>query len=312
MADPAELWRWLLAALGEHEPAALLIVADSRGSSPGKAGAKMAVTADAAIGTIGGGLIETDLLAATRAMLANGEIEPRVVQRAHHPSKNLKPSGMICGGEQTVLIYPCKPMDRGAFERLRDCEASAMLVDEHGLQVLAGDAGPYTQAFIGGEDWHYRENLDARNRAFIIGGGHVGLALSKILDTLDFEITVIDEREPPDSLAANTYARYKSRMPYADIGDGIPEGGDVFVFIMTHDHHGDRAALRALAGKRFAYLGLLGSRHKIEGVHRLLAGEVSAEQWQRVHAPMGLAIGSHSPEEIAISIAAEVVQILNA
>ena len=74
---------------------------------------------------------------------------------------------------------------------------------------------------------------------------------------------------------------------------------------MTHSHERDAAALHALAGRPFGYLGLLGSRHKLS---QLLAGE---EQPDCLHAPMGLPIGSHTPEEIAVSIAAQMVRVRN-
>ena len=171
--------------------------------------------------------------------------------------------------------------------------------------------GGFTPEFVGGQNWHYREIIGHYNRAYIIGAGHVGLALSKVLAMLDFDISVIDDREPPDSIEPNLYARQKWGITYANIAEHIPEGMDVFVFIMTHNHHGDELVLSKLAGKRLAYLGVLGSQHKVAELKNRLAQQLPFEQLQRLHAPMGLQIGSHTPVEIAISIAAELIQIIN-
>lgn len=316
MANSILVWQWLLDRLDANQAVGLLIVTDSTGSSPGKMGAKMAIDAESAIGTIGGGMIEADLTKTARFMLLNGNTEPRIVRRAHHPSKTTQTSGMICGGEQTVLIYPCHSSDKVAFRQLLENRKLGKLhtlaISEQGLKVLPNHCIRASPVFHDGEAWHYQENIGLNKQAFIIGGGHVGLALSKILNTLNFDITVIDSRDPPETLQANNYARNKWRMAYANIEAHIPEGEDVFVFIMTHSHQQDELVLKQLFDKRLAYLGLLGSRHKIEAIRQTLAGQVMSErQWQAVHAPMGLAIGSHSPEEIAISIGAEVVQVLN-
>lgn len=315
MAEPGAIWRWLLDAFDAHQSAVLLIVTESRGSTPRKVGAKMALTASECIGTIGGGLIEAETIAIARRMLADGEATPKICRRAHHPSDNIAPSGMICGGEQTVLIYPCSSNDRQAFERLlASCRSSVPLnwcVSARGMK-LAPAADFVSGEFVDGENWLYRETIGQCKRAYIIGAGHVGLALSKVLTMLDFDISVIDEREPLDSLPLGNGVQHKKRLSYVDIAGHIPEGSDVFVFIMTPDHYTDELVLSKLAGKRFAYLGLLGSRHKIAQLKQRLSHTLPQHYWQDIHAPMGVSINSHTPEEIAVSIAAEVIQIVNA
>lgn len=314
MSDYAKFWQWLIAALDAHDPVTLLIVTESVGSSPGKVGAKMAVTAQCCIGTIGGGPVESGLMQTARSLLNDVGARPQIFRLAHHPTETRQTSGMICGGEQTVLLYPCRPDDRPLFGQLLECcrrgTPLTLCISGHGLQVLPAELNlPAT--FSGDDDWCYRETIGLRKRAYIIGGGHVGLALSKVLDMLDFDITVIDEREQLDSMQANIYAEQKWRIPYSEIAEHIPEGADVFVFIMTHHHHGDELVLTQLAGKRLAYLGLLGSRHKIAELKNSLIHKLPADQLQRLRAPIGLAIKSHTPAEIAISIAAELIQLNN-
>ena len=136
----------------------------------------------------------------------------------------------------------------------------------------------------------------------IVGGGHVSLALSKILATLDFVITVIDERDNPDTLASNHYAQTKLRIPYPEIGNAIAEGEQVFVFIMTHSHKTDEQVAELLADKQVRYSGVLGSRKKIEQLKANLAPQLSVESLQRVRGPIGLPIKSlHQPKLLSVS-----------
>lgn len=311
MVESALLWQWLAEAVEAGQAAALLVVTASRGSSPGKAGAKMAVSLTQSYGSIGGGALESEMLARARQMLVSGQDSPQILRFVHRDSPGVPSSGMICGGEQSLLIYPCRKQDSALFAQLhqacRQNRPVVCLIGPSGLHLQAADAAEMGGAEDG--DWFYRETVGLGKQAFIIGGGHVGLALSRILHGLDFNITVIDDRIEPATLQANHYARQKRCLPYAEIGAHVPEGKEVFAFIMTHDYRGDAAALQALAGKRLAYLGILGSRHKLACLRSLLAGELTERQWRDLHAPMGLAIGSHSPAEIAVSIAAEVIQV---
>ena len=315
MADSYTIWQWLSTKLDNQEPAALLIVTNSVGSSPGKIGAKMASTATSSIGTIGGGMIEASLIKTARALLKNGNTEPQIVRRAHRMSQTIKPSGMICGGEQTVLIYPFRYSDKAVLDRLllsyQRNEPNLLRISAQGIGFLPLKPSESTPKFNCGEDWYYQESLGRRNRAFIIGGGHVSVALSKVLDMLEFDITVIDDRQA-DILPANPHTRKIQTFSYSGIEEHIPEGKDVFVFIMTHLHQTDELVLAELAGKQLAYLGLLGSSQKIDCIKRNLTRQHPNVRLQNVYAPVGLPIGSHTPEEIAISIGAEVIKTLNA
>lgn len=315
MARQAELWQWLLEALDGGLAVALLVVVDSRGSSPGKAGAKMAVTADDCFGTIGGGPTEYRLVDLARTMLTAPDTPSKVFHLAHHASASEQTSGAICGGEQTVAIYRCQPQDRAVFEHILKADRDAAMLEwslsAKGVTVTAVANAPTGSDFVDGDRWSYQERLGPRKQAYIIGAGHVGLALAKLLDWLDFEITVIDVREPNDHRGVARPAWRQWRLDYRQLAGHVPEGSNVFVFIMTSSHHSDEQVVGQLAKKRYAYLGLLGSNHKIAHLQARLAKTLSFEQLQRLHAPMGLPIGSHTPEEIAVSIAAELIQGLN-
>ncbi|WP_404355474.1 XdhC family protein [Methylotuvimicrobium sp. KM1] len=314
MAKQTSLWQWLSNRLAQQQSVLLMIVVESQGSSPGKPGAKMAVTAHGeCFGTIGGGALESALLKEARSVLQVDGLEPKLRRLQHHPVRDGEASGMICGGEQTVLQYPCRQDQSALFRRLADNPQGVLTLSPSGIAFDQTQTLPEPCRFTrqGDNDWQYRESVGWSKQAYIIGGGHVGLALSRILATLDFDITVIDERENLDTLTRNVYARQKLKRPYSDIDAAIPEGSQIYVLIMTHSHYADQKIAERLAGKKVAYLGVLGSRKKIAQLKAKLAETLSCDELQHIRGPIGLPIHSHTPEEIAVSIAAELIQISN-
>ena len=295
-----------------------MIVVNSAGSSPSKVGTKMAVTAQGdSFGTIGGGALEYSLVKKAHALMATTSVSPVLYRFQHTASKIHDASGMICGGKQTVLLYRCRNADialcRQLAEMHRNNRSGGISMTPSGLQLQLSPMPKQTHFNWQSEhDWLYQEAVGVYKQAYLIGGGHVSLALSKILATLDFDITVIDERDNPDTLARNHYAQTKLAIPYSKIGTAIPEGDQVFVFIMTHSHKTDEQVAEQLADKRVRYLGVLGSRRKIEQLKAHLAPRLSVESLQHIRGPIGLPIKSHTPAEIAVSITAELIQILNA
>ena len=99
--------------------------------------------------------------------------------------------------------------------------------------------------------------------------------------------------------------------PYSSISEYICENKPAYVFIMTHSHLSDQLVLTELVNKQLAYIGILGSKRKIKIMQKNLIEFISTERWQSIHAPIGLAIHSQTPMEIAISIAAELICEIN-
>jgi xanthine dehydrogenase accessory factor len=135
----------------------------------------------------------------------------------------------------------------------------------------------------------------------VVGGGHVGAALAPLLVGLGFRVVVVDER-PGIALAAIP-AHERLRLRYELLGTVVPPGPTSLVTIAAHDHERDRAALEAVLGLQLGYLGLLGSRAKLQH----LVGGRTMPPW--CHAPMGVPIGSSTPAEIAVSVAAALVAV---
>jgi xanthine dehydrogenase accessory factor len=145
-------------------------------------------------------------------------------------------------------------------------------------------------------------------RLVIYGAGHVALPTAKIAKDLGFEVTVVDEREEwnsperfPEVRRITTDARGHAR---ALVGDGR-----TWVLLLTHEHALDQDLLEILLPREWAYLGMIGSRPKITKFFlRLRAAGMDERLFAKLHAPVGLDIGAVTPEEIAVSIAAELVR----
>lgn len=162
------------------------------------------------------------------------------------------------------------------------------------------------------EDWDYRENIGLPLIAYIAGGGHVGLAVSRVMKTLGFYVVVFDHREDVFTIEQNSFADEIIITRYEEIGKRIIESKRSYIIIVTPMHTGDKETLKSVIDKSVKYIGMMGSKRKIKNIFdALLADGVDGELLQRVHTPIGIEIEAETPEEIAISIAAEIIKVKN-
>lgn len=159
----------------------------------------------------------------------------------------------------------------------------------------------------------FLEPVFPRPHLIIAGAGHIGKSLAHLADLLDFEITVIDDRE---EYANSDNIPEAHQIIVDDIGESLKrleKNKDTFVVIVTRGHKDDAEALKACIGSDLAYTGMIGSVNKIASMRAgfLEKGWATAEQWDSVYTPIGLSIRSKTVEEIAISIAAQLVLIRN-
>jgi xanthine dehydrogenase accessory factor len=150
-------------------------------------------------------------------------------------------------------------------------------------------------------------------RLIIAGAGHIGRALHHLGRLLDFEVTVVDNR--PD-FARRENLPDASHIIVKDIEEAFSTIGfskDSYVVIVTRGHNDDAAALRGCIGSDARYVGMIGSKTKIEKMHRnfIENGWATEKQWKAIHSPVGLSIKSKTVEEIAVSIAAELILVRN-
>jgi len=174
---------------------------------------------------------------------------------------------------------------------------------------LDDDFAQETGLICGGQMSVYIEPIEPSPELYVIGAGHVGFHLANLAHEVGFRVNVVDDREK----FANA-----ERFPHAtvvteDIPSWIartPLQPHAYVVIVTRGHNNDLDALRALAPRDLRYLGLIGSRAKVARIYDALTGEgVAAEVLKQVHAPIGLDIGAVTPQEIAVSILAELIAV---
>ena len=300
-----ELYRHALDAAVRGECTVLVVVVDAEGSVPGTPGATMVVGPDGAVGTIGGGVAEARMI--ERAQTAPPD-RPALVEFRHVEES-------LCSGTQILALASLGPTEVPALETIveRLAAGRTMVLELSPAGLASGDethAEPGLQRSP--EGWRYQAVLGLREVLTLIGGGHVSLALSRVIATLPFRIVVLDDRAELPTLEANRWAHERRVIAYDRVADHVPEGEHSWAVIMTQGHRGDRVVLERLAPRTLRYLGLLGSRAKVAALMSdLSASGISRDRLDRVHAPVGVAIGSHTPAEIAIAIAAELIRERN-
>jgi xanthine dehydrogenase accessory factor len=154
------------------------------------------------------------------------------------------------------------------------------------------------------------EVLRPEPRLIIAGAGYVAQALARLTANLDFRTVVVDDRR---DLADPQAFGSKVQLLFGDIPQTIrelePDEGS-WIVIVTRGHHLDKDALRAALESNAAYIGMIGSPSKVKHIFKDLQKEgITRERLAQVHAPIGLDLGAETPDEIALSIAAEMVML---
>lgn len=313
-------WKLISNSLDKGLDVMLLYVLESSGSSPGRQGFFMVVNARGEMeGSIGGGIMEYKFVEMAKERLKAQEFKGQEIRKQHHDKSVAKnQSGMICSGEQSILLYHVQPSDTSTIQNLiaslEQNRNGTLQLSPSGIQFSATVPEKDFHFVMHSEnDWQYVEKTGYKNHLFIIGGGHCSLAFSKLMCSMDFYIRIYDERKDLKTMVENNFVHEKHFInDYAQLNKLILSGYNHYVVIMTFGYRTDDTAFRALMGKEFKYFGVLGSANKIRKMFEDYRREGIAENLlQRIHAPVGLSIKSQTPEEIAISIAAEIIQIKN-
>jgi xanthine dehydrogenase accessory factor len=308
-------WKTLLLVLEKRKPVALLYVLESKGSSPGRQGFRLFVESDGTMhGTIGGGIMEQKLVELAKSKLVGGPFSPFMKRQIHSDEVTKDRSGMICSGEQTVGFYYVSEGDLETCRAITSQSDVALVLDETGIltQNSTESASRFEYEASSEDKWRLKEELSFRNTAFIFGGGHVGLAMSRTMSQLGFRVVVFDNRLDLNTLEQNTYADEKHIIPFEETELHVPEGDNSYVIIMSFGYKTDGVIIRRLLGRRFRYIGLMGSKQKIETLWEDLRKEgYSDGDLSVVHSPIGVPIHSKTTDEIAISIAAEIIRVKN-
>jgi len=228
---------------------------------------------------------------------------------------------MICGGDVTIYFRTLLPVPEiiAEFEKAENAPRDSWFcieTDENGAIFLSENsaeckakrlAKPYYDA----EAKCLTYPMNPYGVVYIFGGGHVGRALVKTLSQLSFECVVYDDREEYASHEMHPAAVRTICDKYTAIGEHITFNAEDYVIVVTHGHSYDYDALLQTIASPAKYVGCMGSRRKTAVIRERLKNEagVSDADIERLHAPIGLKIGAETPEELAISIAAELILI---
>jgi len=305
----------ILAALADapRQPAALATLVAVEGSSYRRPGARLLLRSDGLrVGSISGGCLEDDLLIRAQRVLATNRSE---VAKYDTTSENdiVWGVGLGCQGIVHIVIEPI-PVNRPRWVSV--LAANRVALRRTGLSVAYGvspDGAPGTQltdetASIDAGGKVFRETILPPPGLTVLGAGDDAQPLARIAREAGWRITILDSRP---ALATSL------RFPEAErIVVGPPEGlaelveleESTYVVLMTHRYAEDLKLLRVLLARRLAYLGVLGPRKRTERLlARLRADGFSPdpEMLARLHAPVGLDLGSATPATIALSIVAE-------
>ena len=308
-------WKELLNHLESGSNVALLSVLHSEGSSPGRQGFKMFVTDEAIMhGTVGGGIMEQKLVELAKSKLDEGEFNPFIKRQIHSPDVTKDRSGMICSGEQTLAFYYLDQSHISLIRQLISDIAQAVIYDQNDIRLADGEKGAsrYHLHSLGEDKWKLEEQLNFINTAYIFGGGHVGLAMSQTMSQIGFRVVVFDDRKGLNTLEQNRFADEIMIIDYNESDNYVEEGESSYVIIMSFGYKPDEVIIRRLLGMNFKYIGMMGSQKKIDTMwEKLREDGFSEEDLANVHAPIGLPIQSKTTDEIAISIAAQIIEIKN-
>jgi xanthine dehydrogenase accessory factor len=297
-----ETFRRLIEAIEAEGAAALITLAETAGSAPREAGARMVVRPSGGMyGTIGGGELEHQALDEARAALAAGRGPARRRSIALGPEL-----GQCCGGRVVWRVETFDKRDLADLAPLSAAEREGPFVALTRLGEDGRVARRLGDAPQGGEQ---REAFgEATIPVYLFGAGHVGRALALTLAPLPFAVRWIDPR--PDEfpkLAPANVTMVAAADPPAELA-AAPDGA--FVLAMTHSHPLDLAVVaEALREDRFAYVGMIGSATKrARFVSQLRAAGIADERAAKLVCPIGLAgIVGKEPAVIAVAVAAQLL-----
>ncbi len=214
------------------------------------------------------------------------------------PSSNLKMGDKILITDEEIY-FNCEVSDKFETE-LKDQITSAIEKNSQGLLSLR----------ISGEEVEfYLKSLQARPTLYIFGAGHVSSPLARIANMAGFEVRVIDDRE--DLITEERFpARTKFyKQPYKEFLQDFSTKPQDYIVIVTPGHKHDYEVIKNVIEQEWRYLGMIGSTHKVNLIFAELKEDTGVEEsrLRQVDAPIGIDIGSETPEEIAISIAAALI-----
>ena len=338
-----EIYQECCKLLRAGQPVVLATVFEAKGSAPRVAGARMLVRLDGSIcGTIGGGRLEHDAVQLARTLFDKAE---SAIYTFDLTGSDVAGMDMICGGKGEVWLhyFTGKAQEQSVCQAVLSALANrqkAWLVTEinrlpdatvrqialldasdavHGALQLSPAlvrewAGQKASAAIFTEEYggsrFLVEQIRPLRTVLIFGAGHVSQQVAPLCERVGFRVVVLDDRAEyanRSRFTASTEIRVIDS--FADWA-GLPIDAGCYIVILTRGHIHDKTVLGLALQTSAGYIGMIGSRRKRDKIYQALRDEgIAQEQIARVHSPIGLDIGAETPEELAVSIVGELIQV---
>ena len=331
--------------LNQGDPVVIITAIRREGSAPRGVGAKMVTTQGKQIfGTIGGGKVEEDVLAEAHEMFQSHDNRLKSFDMTH---EDMVLGHMVCGGRMGFLLEYISPEEDNLsfFDAIKDgynskqplliaaawglAEADPVIsrglmtadgliqgdlrLDKEAFDVVQNKCSNQKQsgllAFGSGLCWI--EPILDQGKLILFGAGHVAVPVAQIAYLAGFQVLALDDRDEyasaerfPPPMAVKVVKDFDDCMSEIDIDDNS------YLVIVTRAHIHDKTVLSQALKTNAGYIGMIGSRKKREVIYRALKEEgVSEEALQQVYSPIGLDINAETPEEIAVSIMAELIKV---
>jgi xanthine dehydrogenase accessory factor len=323
----------------------LATVVNTKGSTPQKPGATLLVRADGStVGTLGGGCVEGDIWFAAKEALRE---HTGPIFKDYYLNEDIAArDGLVCGGsmyfyiepfEQSTEVSDLSSQIENAFEG-GESIAVATVVNpktlELGARLTVAEDGTVTgtlgnattdalavkiankvmplgkadHVVTNEGDEIYVAAFTSPATLVLVGGGHVNLQVAKIAQMLGFRVFVTDDRPEFANRERFTMAEQTNVAPYDKGLDAFHITKNTAIVIGSRGHHFDDLATEAAVRTSATYVGLLGSKRKTVMIYEaLLKRGITPERLKQVHSPVGLDLGGRNPEEIAVSIMAEII-----
>jgi len=329
-------WERALSWRQAGKKVAMATVVQTWGSSPRPIGSVLVIREDGTFeGSVSGGCVEGEVVLKALEILKTGK--PQYLRFENDPEKVWSP-GLSCGGKISIFVTPIKEENFDLFQAIaRDMKerSPALLItrlDDGKMHLMTHKGGqlvttnPFSETLgeeasqcllkrcsklVTENDRDYFINVILpQPRLFIIGAVHIAQSLAPIAELVGFDVTLIDPRE--------TFAndlRFPGRTLAVEWPDEFLEkaglDSECAVVTLAHDRKIDEAALKVALKSNCFYIGSLGSKKTHQSrILNLRDAGVSEKLLARIHGPVGLAIGARVPQEISISILAEIITVM--
>jgi xanthine dehydrogenase accessory factor len=310
---------------------ALATIISRVGAAPRDAGAKVFIGDDGKIfGSTGGGCMEAEIWRHARSLIKSGAIK---ILHYSLSGAQVEDGGMICGGNVDILIEPVTGNHKEVYEEVLRCiseskqafmvtsisgfSRSKSLILKSGevigdpVPIPSGETGKYfSEKKPSLTDGFLIEPVISSPKLFIYGAGHISQYISRAAKMVDFHVTVIDDR-----------ASFANRERFPEADEVIPEDFRTvlmktgpcyngYAVIVTRGHKHDALVLEEVLKKPLRYIGMIGSKRKVKIIYDNLEKKgFGRKLLKTVHAPIGIDIGAETPQEIAMSIVAELIKV---